>query len=73
MPTELHEVYASENGDRWSLGLEAERNRLFVLHEANLASGGARTEYQVESFLTRDVGSPQHQALTHLLATVRNT
>ena len=67
MTIELHELYASENGDRWSLGREADTNRSFVLHEANPGSGGTRTEYGVEDFLMRDRGSPQHRALAQVL------
>lgn len=69
MTIELHELYASKNGDRWLLGREPDTNRLFVLHEVNPRSSGARTEYGVEDFLSRDRGSPQHRALARALLT----
>lgn len=67
---EFYELYVSGNGDRWSLGRDAETNRSFVLHEGNLASGGTHTEYSVKEFLARDHGSPQHEALVRLLAAI---
>jgi hypothetical protein len=64
----MHEFYASENGDRWFLAVDA-RNHPQVVHRPNAASGGRETAVDVEVFLARnDVGSPQHQALTRLIA-----
>src|ERR1700736_2532684 len=37
------EIYHSENGDRWFL-CRNEDGRVFVLHKANVSSGGATTQ-----------------------------
>lgn len=68
MPAQFTPLYASPNGDRWSLGREA--GRIFVLHEANEASGGTVTEIELEDFLARDAGGPEHQELARLIDTL---
>jgi hypothetical protein len=42
----------------------------YVLHLANLASGGTETRYEIADFLKIDVGSPQHAALMELIGTL---
>lgn len=44
------ELYQSSNGDRWSLCREDE-GRVFVLHQANLASGGSSKNLEIAEFL----------------------
>jgi len=43
-------IYQSENGDSWWLCRE--RETVFVLHEANLSSGGAITRMALPHFLS---------------------
>jgi hypothetical protein len=43
------EIYHSENGDRWFLCRD-EEERVFVLHKANLSSGGRRPKSSSETF-----------------------
>jgi hypothetical protein len=42
MPNHEREIYHSENGDRWLL-CRADDGRIFVLHKANVSSGGKVT------------------------------
>ena len=37
------EIYASSNGDRWSVGVESDTGQVFVEHQANIPSGGDMT------------------------------
>jgi hypothetical protein len=59
------EIYHSENGDRWFLCREDER--VFVLHKANVSSGGAATKIELGDFLGRGKAGPEHQALSRLI------
>src|SRR5260370_33513423 len=60
------EIYRSENGDRWLLCRDDDE-RDFVLHKANVASGGAVTKIELGDFLGRDKAGPEHQALARLI------
>lgn len=60
-----HLLYASENGDCWLLC--SPHDQPIVRHIGNSASGQHVTDTDVLGFLMRDIGSPQHQALTTLL------
>ncbi len=63
------ELYQSSNGDRWTLCSE-EDGRVFVLHEANLASGGAFNRIEISDLLAHAKGGPEQQALLRLIATL---
>jgi hypothetical protein len=63
------ELYASPNGDRWFLARYPESGRVFVLHEANLPSGGTVSHVEVGAFLAAGAG-PEHQALLRLIGTL---
>ena len=66
--TSGREIYASQNGDRWILSSTAS-GAPRVVHLANAASGGARTEFEIDTFLTTNGRhTPQHQGLLHLIA-----
>ena len=65
MPDDQREIYKSENGDRWLLCRDDQR--VFVLHKANLSSGGMETEIQLGDFLGRGKAGPEQQALIHLI------
>jgi hypothetical protein len=60
------EIYHSENGDRWFLCRDDD-GRVFVLHQANVSSGGAATKIEMGDFLGRGKMGPEHQALIHLI------
>jgi hypothetical protein len=63
----MKELYASPNGDRWYLAYSPERQRAFVRHIPNEASGGAPSNIELADFLSRDGNPPEKQALMHLI------
>ena len=63
------EIYHSENGDRWLLCRDDD-GRVFVLHKANLSSGGTATKIELGDFLGRGKAGPEHQALTRLIGSL---
>ena len=65
MPHQQREIYHSENGDRWLLCRD-DGGQVFVLHEANLSSGGKRTKIELGDFLGRGKAGPEHQACSVL-------
>jgi hypothetical protein len=66
MPHHEREIYHSENGDRWLL-CRADDGRTFVLHKANVPSGGKVTSIELGDFLGRGKAGPEHQALARLI------
>jgi len=58
-------IYQSENGDSWWLCRE--RGTIFVLHEANLPSGGATTRIALPQFLSSSGNPPETQALLQMI------
>ncbi len=50
MSDHQREIYHSENGDRWLLCRD-EDGRVFVLHKANVSSGGTATKIELGDFL----------------------
>jgi hypothetical protein len=62
------ELYSSPNGDRWHLCKDAS-GRLFVLHQANIPSGGRITRIELGDFLSRGYG-PEQQALLEMIGTL---
>jgi hypothetical protein len=67
MPVETRELYRSPTGDRWLLSSDAERGRVFVKHEANLASGGRVSDTDIGTFLS-GLLTPEEHALLRLIA-----
>jgi hypothetical protein len=63
----FRELYRSSNGDTWEL--HDERGHVFVLHRANLASGGRISRLELSDFLSRGNG-PEQQALIELIRTL---
>jgi hypothetical protein len=61
------ELYRSSNGDTWHLC--EENGRVFVLHRANLPSGGEVSRVELADFLARGNG-PEQQALLALTRTL---
>jgi hypothetical protein len=63
----MRELYASSNGDRWHLLVDASTGYAFVRHTANAASGGHVVDFSVSAFLVEGRDGPEHQALWSLL------
>jgi hypothetical protein len=72
MSDHQREIYHSENGDRWFLCRDGD-SRVFVLHKANVSSGGAETKIEIGDFLGRGKAGPEHQALARLIADLVDT
>jgi len=64
----MRELYRSPNGDRWWLCEDAS-GRVFVLHQANIPSGGHASRIELAEFLTRGYG-PEQQALLQIIGTL---
>ena len=64
------ELYRSSNGDDWYLARESESGRVFVLHRANLSSGGRESRFEIGDFLARGGSGPEHQELLRLIGTL---
>jgi hypothetical protein len=69
MSDRQREIYHSENGDRWLLCRD-EDGRVFVLHKANVSSGGTATKIEIGDFLGRGKAGPEHQALARLIGSL---
>ncbi len=69
MSDHQREIYHSENGDRWFLCRDDD-GRLFVLHKANVSSGGTATKIELGDFLGRGKAGPEHQALARLIGSL---
>jgi hypothetical protein len=54
---------------RWLLCRD-EDGRVFVLHKANVPSGGKATKIELGDFLGRGKASPEHQALARLIGSL---
>ena len=63
------EIYHSENGDRWLLCRD-DVGRVFVLHKANMSSGGTATKIELGDFLGKGKAGPEHQALARLIGSL---
>lgn len=59
-------LYRSSNGDEWHVVQESRANDPYVLHRANLSSGGTQTRIEVKTFLALGNG-PEQQELRRLL------
>jgi hypothetical protein len=67
---EQRELYTSPNGDRWLPKRDPATGNVFVRHEANLPSGGKRTDIDIGAFLSEGQQNPEHQALLRLIGTL---
>jgi hypothetical protein len=63
------ELYNSPNGDRWYLARDPNTGRVFVRHQANLASGGHVADIEIGAFLSQGKG-PEQQELLRLIGTL---
>ena len=68
-PTSVQErmLYASENGDCWSLVRVLDSGRVVVRHRPNVPSGGQITDMDVGDFLSRGGMGPEKQELLRLI------
>jgi hypothetical protein len=69
MSDHQREIYHSENGDRWLLCRDDD-GRVFVLHKANVSSGGTATKIELGDFFGRGKAGPEHQALSRLIGSL---
>jgi hypothetical protein len=65
------ELYSSPNGDRWHLCRDTS-GKVFVLHQANIPSGGRVSQIEVGDFLARGCG-PEQQALLQIIGSLTET
>ena len=65
---QTRELYSSPNGDYWHLCKDAS-DRVFVLHQANIPSGGQTSRLDLADFLTRGYG-PEQQALYQMIGSL---
>jgi len=66
-------LYASENGDRWSLAGDPDTGHVFVRHRPNLSSGGRASDIDVGQFLVRGGSGPEKQELLRLIGLLVET
>jgi hypothetical protein len=69
MPDHQREIYHSANGDQWLLCHDG-TGRVFILHKANLPSGGTEISIELGDFLGRGKAGPEHQALLQLIGSL---
>ena len=69
MPIATKDLYRSANGDRWLL-VRDDSGRVFVRHEANLASGGTVTDSEIAEFLGQGGLGPEKQELLRLIGSL---
>ena len=62
-------IYVSSTGDTWDLVREG-GDRVFVLHRANVASGGSTRTYELDAFLSLERHTPQNVALVSLIGSL---
>lgn len=65
--TDLQEFARSSNGDSWLIERSQEPRDAFVIHRANLPSGGQETRMSVQEFLDRKPATPEQEALRDIL------
>ena len=70
MTIEVRELYRSPSGDRWHLVRDVASGRVFIRHEADLASGGRTTDIAVGAFLAAGGHGPEHQELLRPIGTL---
>ena len=68
MPERL--LYASENGDRWSLVRDPDTGEVFARHRANISSGGRVSDVGLGAFLVQGGPGPEKQELLRLIGDI---
>ena len=69
MPIATRDLYRSANGDHWLL-IRDDTGRVFVRHEANVASGGTVTDSEIADFLGQRGLGPEKQELLRLIGSL---
>lgn len=72
VPTQERLLYASENGDCWSLCCDPDSGCLNVRHRANLPSGGLVSDITLGEFLMQGGLGPEKQELLRLIGSLVN-
>ena len=70
MATPERLLYASENGDRWSLARDPDNGHIVVRHRANPPSGGMVSDIGLGEFLLQDGLGPEKQELLLLIGSL---
>lgn len=65
----IKNLYASPNGDKWTLSRNS-AGSFVVLHHPDPASGGLVSETELTDFLSRSGHGPEHQALQEALGSL---
>jgi hypothetical protein len=73
VPIQERALYASENGDRWSLARDPDTGHVFVRHRPNPSSGGQTNDIEVGEFLVRGGLGPEKQELLRLIGLLVET
>jgi hypothetical protein len=63
------ELYHSANGDRWYLARNPDTGSVFIIHQANLPSGGHMADIEIGVFLSQGRG-PEQQEVLRLIGTL---
>ena len=69
MPIATKDLYRSASGDRWLL-VRDDTGQVFVRHEANHASGGTVTDFEIAEFLAQGGVGPEKQELLRLIGSL---
>jgi hypothetical protein len=64
---DMKQFATSSNGDTWYLARDDETQKPFVLHRANVPSGGHETSTAVDVFLNTRPYGPEREALLAVL------
>ena len=70
MSLQTKQLYASPNGDLWSLARYSDSGRVFIKHVPNAASGGEESTIELAEFLGCPGNSPEKQALVRLIGSL---
>lgn len=73
MPIQQRLLYASENGDHWSLARDSDTCRVFVRHRPNLPSGDPVSDIELGEFLIRGGLGLEKQELLRLIGSLTET
>ncbi len=73
MPIQERTLYASANGDRWSLARDPGTEQVFVRHRPNQPSGGQVSDIELGEFLARGGSGPEKRGLLRLIGSLIQT
>lgn len=70
METRERTLYASPNGDRWSLVREGGTGQVFVRHGPSAPSGGRARDIALAAFLAQGGSGPETRELLRLIGSL---